>query len=89
MRASFAKKEVYHKGFSVKVNRRPATKSFIKDTHQKMDKSEKVRKREVRKKRIWMTLRRKTEKPDFENDCRVRKYGVIMSMFQFYVLVLL
>lgn len=51
MRASFAKKEVYHKGFSVKVNRRPVTKSFIKDSHQKMDKSEKVRKREVRKKK--------------------------------------
>ena len=89
MRASFAKKEVYHEDFSVKVNRRPATKSFIKDTHQKMDKSEKVRKREVRKKRVWMTLRRKTEKPDFENDRRVSKCGVIMSMFQFYVLVLL
>lgn len=86
MRASFAKKEVYHKGFSVKVNRRPATKSFIKDSHQKMDKSEKVRKREVTKKKIWMTLRRKTEKTDFENYCRV-KCRVIMSVFQFCVLV--
>lgn len=37
--------EVYQKGFSAKVNRRPATKSFIKNTHQKKGKSEKIRKR--------------------------------------------
>lgn len=61
MRASFAKKEVYHKDFSAKVNRRPATKSFIKHTHQKVDKSDKVRKKESRKKkiRIWMTSKEK------------------------------
>lgn len=82
MRASFAKKEVCHKGFSAKVNRRPVTKSFIKDTRQKMDKSEKIKKGKQKEKENNMD--------DFQGgslilkkitDCRLSKRKVIIVIF--------